>query len=250
MIIKDNIFVEILDIAFSAGKSILEAKENKIDINYKNDKSPVTNADRTANEIITKKLRILTPGIDIISEENKNNSLTKNDIYWIVDPLDGTKEFINGSDEYTVNIGLIKKKQPIFGLIYAPSKKLTYFTRNSNAYKLLGNHSEKKINTTKNKTHYNTALMSNSHNNKDTEDYIKKNEIPFTKKVGSSLKFCLIADGEGDIYPRFGRTMEWDTAAGQAIVEAAGGKVQLLNGEPLTYSKESFINPPFICKAS
>tara|TARA_Y100001970_G_C14103105_1_gene786598 strand:- start:59 stop:808 length:750 start_codon:yes stop_codon:yes gene_type:complete len=249
MIIKDDIFVEILNIAFSAGTSILEAKRKIIEINYKNDKSPVTNADRIANEIITKKLNILTPKIYVVSEENKNNTLIKNETFWIVDPLDGTKEFIKGSDEFTVNIALIKNTKPVFGLIYAPSKNLTYFTKNANSYRLLGNNSEKKIETAKNKPYYKTALMSNSHYNKNTTEYIKKNEIPFIKKVGSSLKFCLIADGEGDIYPRFGRTMEWDTAAGQAIVEAAGGKVELLNGKPLTYGKKSFINPSFICKS-
>ncbi|MBL42589.1 MAG: 3'(2'),5'-bisphosphate nucleotidase [Rhodospirillaceae bacterium] len=249
MIIQNDIFVEILNIAFSAGKSILEVKKNKIDVNYKNDKSPITNADRQANDIIMKKLRVLTPEIEIISEENKNNPLISSDIFWMIDPLDGTKEFINGSDDFTVNIGLIKNKIPIFGLIYAPSKDITYYTKNNCSYILLNKNSEKKIETKKNKLKYEIALMSNSHNNKDTEDFINNNAIPSVKKVGSSLKFCLVASGEGDIYPRFGRTMEWDTAAGQAIVEAAGGKVELLNGNALTYGKKNFINPSFICKS-
>ncbi len=248
MILNEKIVFEILNIAFLAGKSILDIKEKKINVNFKNDNSPVTNADKLANEIITTKLDLLAPNIEIISEENKNNNLINKDYFWLIDPLDGTREFINGSDEYTVNIALINKSKPIFGLIHAPSKNLTYFTKKNHSYMLYENNSEKKIRTSSNKPNYKIALMSNSHSNKDTDDYIKNKKIPTLKKVGSSLKFCLIAEGNADIYPRFGRTMEWDTAAGQAIVESAGGKVEQLNGKPLIYGKENFVNPPFICK--
>ena len=249
MIVNDKILAEVLNIAFLAGESILDIKDKKININLKNDNSPVTNADKAANEIITKKLELLTPYIEIVSEENKENNLMNKGIFWLIDPLDGTKEFINGSDEYTVNIALIKNHKPQFGLIHAPSKKLTYFTKKNNSYKLNEDNTEKKIRTSTNKLNYKIALMSNSHSNNDTDNYIKNNRIPFTKKIGSSLKFRIIAEGEGDIYPRFGRTMEWDTAAGQAIVESAGGKVEELDGEPLTYGKDNFVNPPFICRS-
>ena len=135
---------------------------------------------------------------------------------------------------------------PTFGLIHVPAKKFSYYTKGDQSYSLKHN-KEKKIFVSK-KYNNKVALVSNSHRTEETDTYLKKNKINKVSKVGSSFKFCLIAEGEGDLYPRFGRTMEWDTAAGQAIVEAAGGKVELLNGEKLTYGKKDFINPSFLCK--
>ena len=258
---------ELLSIAIiasvKAGEAIMKVYSNKIDVVYKEDESPLTLADKNANKIINKYL--VKSKIPIISEENKILTYEERKNWkqcWIVDPLDGTKEFIKRNGEFTVNIALIKNNKPIIGVIYVPVSKTLYFTsdNSSKSYKAL-----LKTNTIIIDEIFNTAVQifpnqknnnilrivgSRSHLNDTTKNYIskieKKNKTRIVSK-GSSLKFCLVAEGEAEIYPRFAPTMEWDTAAGQAICEAVGVKVtDVTTNEPLKYNKQNLLNPHFL----
>ena len=258
---------ELLSIAIiasvKAGEAIMKVYSNKIDVVYKEDESPLTLADKNANKIINKYL--VKSKIPIISEENKILTYEERKNWkqcWIVDPLDGTKEFIKRNGEFTVNIALIKNNKPIIGVIYVPVSKTLYFTsdNSSKSYKAL-----LKTNTIIIDEIFNNAVEifptqknnnilrivgSRSHLNDTTKNYIskieKKNKTRIVSK-GSSLKFCLVAEGEAEIYPRFAPTMEWDTAAGQAICEAVGVKVtDVTTNEPLKYNKQNLLNPHFL----
>ena len=258
---------ELLSIAIiasvKAGEAIMKVYSNKIDVVYKEDESPLTLADKNANKIINKYL--VKSKIPIISEENKILTYEERKNWkqcWIVDPLDGTKEFIKRNGEFTVNIALIKNNKPIIGVIYVPVSKTLYFTsdNSSKSYKAL-----LKTNTIIIDEIFNNAVEifptqknnnilrivgSRSHLNDTTKNYIskieKKNKIKIVSK-GSSLKFCLVAEGGAEIYPRFAPTMEWDTAAGQAICEAVGVKViDVTTNEPLKYNKQNLLNPHFL----
>lgn len=251
IIVENNLINNIFEISLIAGKQILDIRKKLNYINYKLDNTPVTEADILANKIILPKLEEIEKNIKIISEENtKNQKIAYNETFWLVDPLDGTKEFVNGSNEFTVNIALIKNNSPVIGVVHAPALKKTYYTgSDGKAYQKNTNAPPVQIKT-RNYKHKNTnplVLVSNSHKGQQTDSYLKLHNLTNTKPVGSSLKFCLIAAGEADIYPRFGRTMEWDTAAGHAIVLAAGGSVQEINKKPLMYGKKNFINPDFLC---
>ena len=258
---------ELLSIAIiasvEAGEAIMKVYSNKIDVVYKEDESPLTLADKNANKIINKHL--VKSKIPIISEENKILTYEERKNWkqcWIVDPLDGTKEFIKRNGEFTVNIALIKNNKPIIGVIYVPASKTLYFTsdNSSKSYKVsLKNNiiiideifnnaveifpSEKNNNILR-------IVGSRSHLNDTTKNYIskieKKNKTKIVSK-GSSLKFCIVAEGGAEIYPRFAPTMEWDTAAGQAICEAVGVKViDVTTNEPLKYNKQNLLNPHFL----
>ena len=258
---------ELLSIAIiasvKAGEEIMKVYSNKIDVVYKEDESPLTLADKNANKIINKYL--VKSKIPIISEENKILTYEERKNWkqcWIVDPLDGTKEFIKRNGEFTVNIALIKNNKPIIGVIYVPVSKTLYFTsdNSSKSYKAL-----LKTNTIIIDEIFNNAVEifptqknnnilrivgSRSHLNDTTKNYIskieKKNKIKIVSK-GSSLKFCLVAEGGAEIYPRFAPTMEWDTAAGQAICQAVGVKViDVTTNEPLKYNKQNLLNPHFL----
>ena len=246
-----------------AGEAIMKVYSNKIDVVYKEDESPLTLADKNANKIINKHL--VKSKIPIISEENKILTYEERKNWkqcWIVDPLDGTKEFIKRNGEFTVNIALIKNNKPIIGVIYVPASKTLYFTsdNSSKSYKVsLKNNiiiideifnnaveifpSEKNNNILR-------IVGSRSHLNDTTKNYIskieKKNKTKIVSK-GSSLKFCIVAEGGAEIYPRFAPTMEWDTAAGQAICEAVGVKViDVTTNQPLKYNKQNLLNPHFL----
>jgi len=258
---------ELLSIAIiasvEAGEAIMKVYSNKIDVVYKEDESPLTLADKNANKIINKHL--VKSKIPIISEENKILTYEERKNWkqcWIVDPLDGTKEFIKRNGEFTVNIALIKNNKPIIGVIYVPASKTLYFTsdNSSKSYKVsLKNNiiiideifnnaveifpSEKNNNILR-------IVGSRSHLNDTTKNYIskieKKNKTKIVSK-GSSLKFCIVAEGGAEIYPRFAPTMEWDTAAGQAICEAVGVKViDVTTNQPLKYNKQNLLNPHFL----
>ena len=258
---------ELLSIAIiasvKAGEAIMKVYSNKIDVVYKEDESPLTLADKNANKIINKYL--VKSKIPIISEENKILTYEERKNWkqcWIVDPLDGTKEFIKRNGEFTVNIALIKHNKPIIGVIYVPVSKTLYFTsdNSSKSYKALletntiiideiFNNAVEIFPTQKNNNIL-RIVGSRSHLNDTTKNYIskieKKNKTRIVSK-GSSLKFCLVAEGEAEIYPRFAPTMEWDTAAGQAICEAVGVKViDVTTNEPLKYNKQNLLNPHFL----
>ncbi len=252
----------ILEIAvYDAAKAIMniyEQTDGKVE--YKNDNSPVTEADRQGEIIITRILQKHYPNISIVAEEAVSNGGTPNisdKPFFLVDPLDGTKEFINKRTDFTVNIAMIKNYIPITGIIYAPARGEIWIGENSKAEKvtLIDNKEIKRepIHARKTNNSPKLAVISYSHSNIETQNYLKKLNITKHMSAGSSLKFCLIAEGKADIYPRFGRTMEWDTAAGDAILRCAGGRVVLEDGlTPLIYGKinqphdSDFANPFFI----
>lgn len=256
--------------AFKAGIEILKVyKGSDFGVEYKNDKSPLTIADKISHNIIHDLLK--TTQIPILSEEGKDIPYIERkewNLFWLIDPLDGTKEFINKNGEFTVNIALIENCKPILGIIYAPTMDILYYaTYLHGSYKLdnLGKSIDdsitidmlladnKKIACSKSSNNY-TIIVSRSHLSKQTQDYIAgiKNQHYDIEliSIGSSLKFCLLAEGKADIYPRFGPTMEWDTAAGHAIAKFAGCKVKLVNGNnELFYNKKSLVNPWFIVES-
>ncbi|RZP03430.1 MAG: 3'(2'),5'-bisphosphate nucleotidase [Flavobacteriales bacterium] len=259
---KDLLSIAIIA-SVEAGEAIMKVYSNKINVIYKEDESPLTLADKNANEIINKYL--IKSKIPIISEENKilTYDERKNwDQCWIVDPLDGTKEFIKRNGEFTVNIALIEHSKPILGVIYVPATKTLYFTSEDclKSYKVLLKTNTISIDDIFNNaieifpTQQNDSILrivgSRSHLNEATKSYILKIEKKNKTKIvsrGSSLKFCLIAEGGAEIYPRFAPTMEWDTAAGQAICEAVGVKViDITTNEPLKYNKQNLLNPYFL----
>lgn len=244
----------LLDLCKTAGDEILKiyhASEG-IAIDRKADNSPLTKADQASHHVIFDALRKHYPDTPIISEEGKEVVVyeTRKDYrhFWLVDPLDGTKEFINRNGEFTVNIALIEDGYPVAGFIYVPVKDTWYYTKEGKAYKRKGTESFPiEVN---NKTADLTAVGSKSHSSPEEATLLSKYPVTNTISVGSSLKFCMVAEGKADIYYRHGPTMEWDTAAGQAIVEAAGGKVLKGDGESkerFSYNKEELLNKSFLC---
>jgi len=249
--------------SIEAGIEILKVYSTAFDVEIKGDDSPLTQADKNANEVINKYLK--KTDVPIISEENKQIDYSDRkdwDSCWIVDPLDGTKEFVKRNGEFTVNIALIKNGIPKLGVIYVPVTKTLYFTDedSSASYKIdLKDESisvehiyaqAKKINPSDEGQGIIKIIGSRSHLNDETKNFIsdleKQREVEIVSK-GSSLKFCMVAEGEAHIYPRFAPTMEWDTAAGQAICEAVGVRViENSTQRPLLYNKENLLNPYFL----
>ncbi|VAX32996.1 3'(2'),5'-bisphosphate nucleotidase [hydrothermal vent metagenome] len=267
-----------------AGDAILEVYDRDFGIEHKDDGSPLTLADRCSHEIIFDHLTSLPPEqLPVLSEEGKDipyEERRTRDYYWLVDPLDGTKEFIKRNGEFTVNIALIHKDRPVLGVIYIPVKDTFYFAAEGlGTYKLEGSEKVGNLELREEKNNEKvikdllsdilrdstrlpvmpsaghrsgiTIIGSRSHVTKEFEEFVDKMrkkyaEIEFIS-AGSSLKFCLVAEGKADIYPRFGPTMEWDTAAGQAIVEQAGGAVlDVETRKRMSYNKENLLNHWFI----
>ena len=246
-------------LALKSGKIIMDVyNSHNVDVLMKSDNSPVTIADKKADEVITKGLKNYFPEIPIITEEQVESHILSHSLFFIVDPLDGTKEFIEGRKDFTVNIALVSHGDPIRGIVYAPARqRLFYNNENGEAVEEIGFYSVSKMGSIKKiKTALsdNTALKvvaSKSHRDKKTDEYISNYSCAEFISAGSSLKFCLIATGEADLYPRFGPTMEWDTAAGHAVLSAAGGRVlQAENKKPLKYGKPNYTNPHFIADSS
>ncbi len=248
--LKDIKLEKIVDTAKEAGDAIMEIYKKDFKIEYKDDKSPLTEADTKANDIICKRLQELYPQIPIISEENKEVAyeVRKNwEYYWCIDPIDGTKEFIKKNDEFTVNIALIHRDTPVIGVVYAPAINEIYKAKKGNgAFKNnqklplhINNQPEEKL----------SVVASKSHLSEETQTFIDNLETQEIEQVskGSSLKLCMVAEGIADIYPRLAPTMEWDTAAADAIVREAGKMTyQYESGEPVVYNKENLLNPWFI----
>ncbi|EJF07451.1 3'(2'),5'-bisphosphate nucleotidase [Thiovulum sp. ES] len=242
---------EVIEIAKKAGQKALEIYNSSFNIEYKGDGSPLTDADLEANKIITSSLKKLYPEIPILSEEGKDIpfEIRKNwELFWLVDPIDGTKEFINKSGEFTVNIALIQKHSPVLGVIYAPVLDKMYSAKKGNGAFVNG----EKMPLPKTERPF-TVVASKSHRNRETDEYLNtlKNEhenIEFIS-IGSSLKFCIVAEGNADLYPRFAPTMEWDTGAGDAIIREVGMKtLRIEDMKPVIYNKENLLNPYFIVK--
>jgi len=239
-------------IAQNAGEGIMEVYATDFTVNHKSDHSPLTAADMAAHEIIQKGLAEIQPKLPFLSEESTAISYDERASwkrYWLVDPLDGTREFVKRNGEFTVNIALIDDHKPILGVIYVPVTKITYVAiKGKGAFKYLADGSMEKIHSRTCSSDHLVVATSRSHMNSATKKFIDNldTQVKFLS-VGSSLKSCLVAEGKVDIYPRFGLTSEWDTAAAQCIVEEAGGILVDLNLKPLRYNtKESLLNPHFI----
>jgi len=243
---------DIVAIAKEAGEAIMQIYRRDFNIEYKDDKSPLTEADLKANEIICNSLVKLYPDIPIMSEENKQTdyAIRKDwDAYWCIDPIDGTKEFIKKNDEFTVNIALIEKNKPVLGVVYAPAIKELYKAKEGKgAFK---NGERLPLKTNENPKERLFVVASKSHLSKETQEFIDKLDTKEIEQVsrGSSLKLCMVASGEADIYPRLAPTMEWDTAAADAVVREAGKmSYQFENNQPMVYNKEDLLNPWFVVK--
>ena len=249
--IKSGLIEQLIGISKEAGKAILEVYNSDFDYQVKEDSSPLTKADTLSNNIICKGLQRITPEIPILSEENSNIPFgirTSWEHYWLVDPLDGTKEFIKKNGEFTTNIALIRDQKPIFGLIHLPVKKHTYWgCEDKGSFFLDRTNNIRKINVSTNNDDPIRIAASRSHPSEELTDLLDKIKNYKLLEVGSSLKFCLIASGEADIYPRFGPTSEWDTAAGEAIARFAGGSIVDFENNNIIYNKgENLINPYFL----
>ena len=245
---------DIVAIAQKAGMAIMEVYKKDFQVDFKEDESPLTEADIKANEIICNSLSSKYPDIPILSEENKDIPYEERknwQQFWLVDPVDGTKEFIKKNGEFTVNIALIENGEPTLGVVYAPALNETYYGSKSEGAFKDNNKLPIKDNTNPEKSL--TVVASRSHLSPETVDFINdlKQNTEHVESIskGSSLKLCLVAEGKADYYPRLAPTMEWDTAAAHAICNTAGKKVvRHDNGEELTYNKENLLNPWFVVK--
>lgn len=239
-------------LARAAGDLIMTYYDRPIVVRAKADSSPVTDADEAAERLIVEGLRSLAPGIPIVAEESfaAGQAPEVGDRpFWLVDPLDGTKEFIGRNGEFTVNIALIRDGRPVEGVVLAPALAVIYFTQGGAAYMAEGDEKPRAIRAAGGDGGV-VAVVSRSHCSAETADFLARHEVSAQRAAGSSLKFGLIASGAANLYPRLGRTMEWDTAAGDAVVRAAGGSVRTLDGEPLRYGKPGFENPHFIVRGT
>ncbi|WP_299548065.1 3'(2'),5'-bisphosphate nucleotidase CysQ [uncultured Tateyamaria sp.] len=245
-------------LALEAGDKIMEIYgADDFDVKVKSDDSPVTEADEAADALISAGLRSAFPDVMLVTEEQAATHDTTGKTFLIVDPLDGTKEFVHRRGDFTVNIALVEDGVPTRGVVYAPAKGRMFYTQADG--KTVEETGALDKDTVGDMTLLsvaasdNSALMvvaSKSHRDQATDDYINKYAVKDMKSAGSSLKFCLVATGEADIYPRVGRTMEWDTAAGHAVLAGAGGKVVRFDDHsPLIYGKDGYANPFFIAYA-
>ncbi|MDK9692991.1 MAG: 3'(2'),5'-bisphosphate nucleotidase CysQ [Sulfurimonas sp.] len=243
---------EIKKIALKAGEAVMQIYRKDFSIDYKDDKSPLTEADLKSNEIICSNLQSLYPNIPIMSEENKQTDyeIRRNwEYYWCIDPIDGTKEFIKKNDEFTVNIALVHKDAPVLGVVYAPAIAEMYSAKQGEGAFL--NNQKLPLSANEKKQEYMKVVASKSHLSQETQEFIDALDTKHVEQVskGSSLKLCMVASGEADIYPRLGPTMEWDTAAADAVVREAGKMTYLFEDEtPMVYNKENLLNPWFIVK--
>jgi 3'(2'), 5'-bisphosphate nucleotidase len=255
----DRINIEaLLSIAKEAGIATLQIYNKYFEIEVKDDRSPLTEADKRSNEIIISHLWNLHPEIPIISEETKQTPYTVRKRwtnFWLIDPLDGTKEFIRKNGEFTINIALVSDKTPVLGVIYVPVKEMFYYAvKGHGSYKIENGKKAVRIRSDRKRDKNDLIVVgSRSHASEELYEFVegKKKEYDEVTLIssGSSLKFCLVAEGKADIYPRTGPTYEWDTAAGHAIILESGKAVyDFTTGEPLLYNKEDLLNSWFIVR--
>jgi 3'(2'), 5'-bisphosphate nucleotidase len=247
----DRLIAPLLTLARKAGAEILDVYSQPIDVVTKADASPLTIADLRSHQLIVDQLTSLTPQIPVLSEESSAITFATRsrwNSYWLVDPLDGTKEFLARNGEFTVNIALIEGHAPEFGVVYLPVSDTLYWGgANCGAYRQVDGGPVEAIRVTANAPTTLRVVGSRSHAGDTLSSLLPQLGAHELVQIGSSLKFCAIAEGRADLYPRFGPTSEWDTAAAQAIVEGAGGSVLDISGEPLSYNrKESLLNPHFV----
>jgi 3'(2'), 5'-bisphosphate nucleotidase len=238
------------DLAQRAAEVILEVRGRGFDVLSKSDRSPVTAADHAAEAIIVNGLRAATPDLPVVAEEEVAAGVVTEPAprFWLVDPLDGTREFAAGTNDYTVNIGLIEEGRAVLGVAAAPGYgELFGGIVGSGAWKRTA--AGQQPIAARITPPEGAAVLASRHygNEPRLQAFLKARRVASVRHIGSGLKFCRLAEGVADLYPRFGRTMEWDTAAPQALLEAAGGSVRLFDGGELTYAKPGWENPPFIC---
>jgi len=234
------------DLAIEAGRAILAIYATDFATRRKGDASPVTEADEAAERIILEGLTRMAPGVPVVAEESVAAGRIPKSLgrrFFLVDPLDGTKEFIARNGEFTVNIGLIEDGRPVAGVVHAPAVGETYWASGEMACDLAG-----PIAARLPPASGPVALVSRSHGNPETEAWLAAQGIRERRIAGSSLKFCHIAKGLADVNPRLGPTHEWDTAAGHAVLQAAGGSVRTEAGQELSYGKPGFANPPYVAR--
>jgi len=245
---------QVICLAEEASHSILEIYNSDFAVEHKDDRSPLTAADLASHKTICTGLQTLQPTMPVLSEESANIPFAtrKNwDHFWLVDPLDGTREFVKRNGEFTINIALIEGHAPIIGIVHVPVRGTTYFAgKGHGAYRKSGDEAPRRIKTRTTTPGHIAVAGSRSHGSAKQQAFFNKLGDVETHAIGSALKFCLVAEGLVDIYPRFGPTSEWDTAAAQCIVEEAGGIVTSCNLEPLRYNcKDSLLNPDFLAIA-
>jgi len=240
-------------LARMAGDAIMEVYATDFDVQAKDDDSPLTQADMASHRVIDAGLRELTPDIPIISEESGLPSFderSKWPVYWLIDPLDGTKEFVNRNGEFTVNIALIEGRRPVLGVVHVPVSSKTYTgCEGIGAAVRESGGGSRTINVARESAQPIRVVGSRSHRGASLDAFLARLGEVEMLPMGSSLKFCVVAEGGADIYPRLGPTSEWDTAAAQAVVEQAGGAVLELDGSPLAYNaKDDILNPHFLVR--
>ncbi|MDX1638067.1 MAG: 3'(2'),5'-bisphosphate nucleotidase CysQ [Balneolaceae bacterium] len=244
-------FEQVIEAARRAGEATLEYYDREIEVETKDDNSPLTKADLAAHHIIMDALGEIDPGTPVISEEGGIPAYEERKAwnkFWIVDPLDGTKEFIKKNGEFTINIALIEDGEPVFGVVYVPAKALTYYgIKGEGSFKQEGDHQPKRITSEKADKHQSLVVVrSRSHGSSDLEEKLAEKGITVREAIpaGSSIKFCLVAEGKADLYPRMGPTMEWDVAAGDCVYRNSAKEGQ--HSSPLTYNKPDLRNDGFV----
>jgi len=246
-----NIAKSLINIFHVAGKESIELYNKGLKIEIKKDNSPVSNGDLRVNELITKRILEITPNIPVVSEETVNlNIKNKSKIFWLIDPIDGTKEYIAGKDEYTLNAALVINTVPVLGLVGVPKKNRLFFSYNPGESYLIENNNTKKINCSK-KNPENKIVALTSSQGKPSEmilDKLKEYNVSSIVKMASSYKFCVIATGEYDIYAARERANEWDYAAGHAVAINAGAIISTLDGKTFLYGKEDYKNPSLLIR--
>ena len=245
---RRQLLEDLLPVARAAGKVIMEVYATPFEVVAKADASPVTQADQAAEAVITAALHRLTPDIPIVAEEAyaAGDRCEAGQRFWLVDPLDGTREFISRNGEFTVNIALIEDGQPVLGVVYAPAVGKLYAGA-AGVGSFVEDGARRQIACRTAPVEGLTVVSSRSHGDeKELDRFLSGRKVASRASAGSSLKLCMVAAAEADLYPRLGRTMEWDIAAGHAVVAAAGGRVTDLAGRDLTYGKAGFENPHFV----
>ncbi len=248
--ITNRFIDQVRDLACRAGEEIMEIFNAGFTVETKADKSPVTEADRRAETLITNAIREeITASFPIVGEEAVAAGNTPDIVgtpFWLVDALDGTKEFIRKGPEFTVNIALIEASRPVLGVVHAPALQSSYWGSPLGAFAETDGSQPTAISCRRPPADGLVAFVSKSHKTPEVDEYLKQFTVKKEINAASSLKFCRLATGQADIYPRFGRTMEWDTAAAHAVLAAAGGRVEKLDGTSLNYAKPGLENPDFV----
>ena len=249
--LADELIQSIIELSRQAGAVIMGIYTSEFDIHIKDDQSPLTEADTKANTVIIKGLEKIAPGIPILSEEGQDIPFEERanwDTYWLVDPLDGTKEFIKKNDEFTVNIALLENNQPVFGVVFAPALNRLYWgSYDRGSFKSINGDTLIPIFVKSQLSNPVHIAVSRSHPSPQMDRFMCQFDEYDLHPMGSSLKLCTVSDGTVPLSPRLGPTMEWDTAASHAIIRAAGGElINVGTNEPLEYNKQDLLNPEFI----